>query len=558
MNVLAFHTYQISISVAGTEVGTSRSAAQRHSYWATVTAHGTFQLVAPCCCVAKEAKPKTEPSVEAAMLLFQGKRHLIVQDYTSAVVSLQEACELLAKLYGETGKECGEAYLCYGRALLELARQESDVLGDALESEEEKDDDEDDDDEEEDGEDKSREEDSAGSSKEGSDEESEKKQEQQSGSAADEKKQEQSGSAAEPSEIPGVAKAVESKDTVGSGDGEAVAGAAPEVKAQQNGGENEEDAEEDLEKPEPALKEDTEPPPSEPGTSTAGPSGSSSPPKEEDVPNLQLAWEVLELAKNIFKRQAEEETENNRDYRLKVAEVLLRLGEISLESDNCEQAVEDFSECLSIQRELLEPDDRKIAETYYQRGLAYSFGGLYQQAFVDFTDSVRVLELRVENRTRFVNENKDKEREGSLEDDPVWVAEREVEDLKKVLPEVRNRVEDTEDTIRQDCRALKDATIQKMRERLPATSPVKSSDSGPESSRPVNVITHLIKRKPDALQRTSDEGGSAGSSAATPKKIKPEAVDTNGESSSKPLASEIPKANDCEKPATSPLKSVAS
>lgn len=119
-----------------------------------------------------EAKPKKEPSVEAAMLLFQGKRHLIVQDYTSAVVSLQEACELLAKLYGETGKECGEAYLCYGRALLELARQESDVLGDALESEEEKDDDEDDD---EDGEDKSQEGDSAGSSKGGSDEESEKK-----------------------------------------------------------------------------------------------------------------------------------------------------------------------------------------------------------------------------------------------------------------------------------------------------------------------------------------------------------------------------------------------
>ncbi|KAH6941234.1 hypothetical protein HPB50_015140 [Hyalomma asiaticum] len=455
---------------------------------------------------AQPAKPDGEEKskVDAAMLLLSGKRDFIVQDYASAAASLEEACKLLANLYGETAKECGEAYLFYGRALLELARQESDVLGNALEE-------------------KSQEEDSAGSSKEGNDEENGKKQ--------DEEKQ--SGSAEEPSEIPGVANAAESKDAGVSGDGgEAEASAADVVKAQQNGGENEEDAEEDLEKPEPALKEDTEPPPCEPGTSTGGPSGSASPPKEEDVPNLQLAWEVLEIAKNIFKRQAEEETENKNEYQLKVAEVLLRLGEISLESDNCEQAVEDFSECLKIQIELLEPDSRKMAETYYQRGLAYSFGGQYQEAVNDFRDSVRVLELRLENCNRFVSENKDKERKGSLEDDPVWMAEREAEDLQKLLPEVRNRVEDTEDTIRQDCRALKDATIQKMRERLPATSPVKSSGSGPESSRPVNVITHLIKRK-----RTSDEGCSSGSSSAVPKKLKPEVTETNGESSDKPMPS---------------------
>ncbi|KAL3199287.1 hypothetical protein MRX96_013945 [Rhipicephalus microplus] len=420
---------------------------------------------------SQPAKPDGEDKskVDAAMLLLSGKRDFIVQDYASAAASLEEACKLLANLYGETAKECGEAYLFYGRALLELARQESDVLGNAL-------------------------------------------------------------------------------------------GAATEVKAQQNGGENEEDAEEDLEKPEPALKEDTEPPPSEPGTSTAGPSGSSSPPKEEDVPNLQLAWEVLEIAKNIFKRQAEEETENQNEHRLKVAEVLLRLGEISLESDNCEQAVEDFSECLKIQMELLEADSRKMAETYYQRGLAYSFGGLYQEAVNDFRDAVRVLELRLDNCNRFVNENKDKERKGSLEDDPVWVAEREVEDLQLLLPEVRNRVEDTEDTIRQDCRALKDATIEKMRERLPAPSPVKkSSDSQPESSRPVNVITHLIKRKPGTLQRTSDGASSSGgSSTCVLKKVKPEVTETNGESSGKPPASETSIANDCEKTAASPLKTVAS
>ncbi|KAH7935513.1 hypothetical protein HPB52_009502 [Rhipicephalus sanguineus] len=425
---------------------------------------------------SQPAKPEGEEKskMDAAMMLLSGKRDFIVQDYASAAASLEEACKLLANLYGETAKECGEAYLFYGRALLELARQESDVLGNAL-----------------------------GSSKRGSEEENGKKQDEE----------EQSGSAAKPSEIPGVANAAESKDSSGgSGDGgEVAAGAAIEVKAQQNGGgntgaaENEEDVEEDLEKPEPALKEDTEPPPSEPGTSTAGPSGSSSPPKE----SLNGCVDRC--------RQAEEDTENQNEHRLKVAEVLLRLGEISLESDNCEQAVEDFSECLKIQMELLEADSRKMAETYYQRGLAYSFGGLYQEAVNDFRDAVRVLELRLENCNRFVSENKDKERKGSLEDDPVWVAEREVEDLQLLLPEVRNRVQDTEDTIQQDCRALKDATIQKMRERLPATSPVKkSSDSGP---------------------RTSDGGSSAGSSTSVPKKVKSEVTETNGESSEKPLAS---------------------
>merc|ERR1719228_1561491 len=60
--------------------------------------------------------------------LAAGKRALLVQDPNDAVENLAEACELLGKVYGETGNEMGESYFYYGKALLELARLEAGVI----------------------------------------------------------------------------------------------------------------------------------------------------------------------------------------------------------------------------------------------------------------------------------------------------------------------------------------------------------------------------------------------------------------------------------------------
>lgn len=469
--------------------------------------------------------------MDAAMLLLQGKRHLLVQDFPSAVASLQEACQLLGVLYGETAPQCGEAYLCYGKALLELARQETGVLGNALDSEEEEE--EEDDEEAEEGEGEGSGGEAAGGGSEGS----ENKAEVPKSDAAPKEKEKTAevsssveGSGGEGSSS--VAEVMETREVKGEGEGPSEA-------------EKEEDAEEDLEKPEPALKEDIEPSePCQPGTS----SGTSAPaPKEEEeeVSNLQLAWEVLELAKIIFEGQAKK---GSREAQLKVADVLLKLGEISLESDNCGQAVEDLGKCLCIQRELLEADSRQLAETHYQRGLAHSFAGHYHEAADDFRAALGALELRVDNLTKLIEEGKGKERTGSLDDDPIWRAEREVEDLKGLLPEVRAKMEDTQDMLRQDCKALKDATIQKMMDRVPPASPVKNAASGSEASRPVNVITHLIKRK-----RTSDEAPAGESSSAATKKPKPEVTETNGDS----LRSSPMETSATEKTTASPLKSAA-
>jgi len=65
-------------------------------------------------------------------LLAEGKRDLLVHAIPDAVSNCSKACEIMVKHKGEMATECAEAYLYYGKALLELSRVESGVLGNAL------------------------------------------------------------------------------------------------------------------------------------------------------------------------------------------------------------------------------------------------------------------------------------------------------------------------------------------------------------------------------------------------------------------------------------------
>merc|ERR1712002_973687 len=68
----------------------------------------------------------------AKELLAEGKRDLLVHAIPDAVSNCSKACEIMVKHKGEMATECAEAYFYYGKALLELSRVESGVLGNAL------------------------------------------------------------------------------------------------------------------------------------------------------------------------------------------------------------------------------------------------------------------------------------------------------------------------------------------------------------------------------------------------------------------------------------------
>ncbi|CAG4961156.1 unnamed protein product [Parnassius apollo] len=382
-------------------------------------------------------------------LLGSGRRHLAVRDYNAAVETLAKACELLAKEHGDTADQCAEAYLWYGKALLGLSREESGVLGDGMPGTGNADE-EDDDNEEENGED------------------------------------EQNGDV----EIEAEAKPEKEK-----ANGVAADSGSGEVKKIE--------AESTTKEDEPGSTVSTSgTDENKPGTSNGEPMDESiaNLENEDDVDNLQLAWEMLDLARSILHRRVE--TGGGDGDRALLADVHLALGEVALESETYDKAVIDMMSCLEIQKKLYGSDDRRIAETHYQIGLANSLASNFEDAIMHFKNAANILETRIKTleNPNAVTEDATVKKYSSA--DPLYSIEGEIKELKELLPEIQEKIQDMMD--------YKAETIKRVRETLcpsngESSSQITTSTSSTVEPKPAaSDISHLIKRKRKASDGEAD------------------------------------------------------
>ncbi|KAK7100670.1 hypothetical protein V1264_023581 [Littorina saxatilis] len=381
-------------------------------------------------------KDKMDARLKATNLLAQGKRNMVCQEIPTAVQQFQDACQLLSGAYGEMAKECADAYFQYGSALLELARMEQGVLGNAL-----------------DGVDVDAEDDAEPNNKE----------------------------------------QFEPVDKIGDGAGKTDKG--DEKKDTEDGEEEEEEDDE-----EEGEEEGDEVESQEEGEKKEGEED------PEDISNLQLAWEVLELSKVIYSK------EENKESQLKAAESSLKLGEVSLETEQYEQAINDLEACLKIQKEHLDSFDRAVAETHYQLGLAYHMNKQFEKAVENFKAAVNCLETKIEKLQIIVKEKPPKEQSQWV--DPAESAEKEIKEIETILPEIKEKITDAVD----ESKSLDDFKTMAKEAMGSAFSAVAGSTtetgfgSGDGSSKsPVKSaeekkaldISHLIrkKRKPDEEEK---------------------------------------------------------
>lgn len=368
----------------------------------------------------KQASPaKTDSPVdnkkEAMNHFVAGKRHLLVRDLNAAVDSFAQACEMLSAEYGEAAYECADAYYYYGKALLDMARAESGVFGNALDGVPEG-------------------EDSDNSQTEDPDKMTEEEKddvEKKVGEALDEnftvleekieERQKRAESTEDETEEEGEDEAAVEGDAKKVEDAEAK---EPEKTKEESKEESKEDIGGDA--AEAKEGEDMKAQEAE---------------EEEDPSNLQLAWEMLEFAKVAYTNKLANATpEEKKAVEMKICETLLTLGEVSVENETYDQAVTDITECLNKRKELHAADSRRVAETYYNLGVALGHNVKFDEAVVALEDAIKVLKLRMENL-----KNKTESSDESKVDDAFYSRDGEISELESLIPEIQEKIQDTKD-----------------------------------------------------------------------------------------------------------------
>lgn len=420
----------------------------------------------------------TDEEFEKAQKIFQqGKKNLLLNKFDEAVNNIGDACKSYSTKFGEISENCAEVYYFYGKALLELARVENTVLGNALNGVPE---------------DTEPINDSRyGNPEDVKDEEKKEISDQVIEAMCEEKTPETEPTSTEtPTETPATTEATPAAETLSTTtempaattETPATTTEIPatttetpatttetttelkedEEEADDDGEEAEEDDEddEDLAKNDEQIKDEAE---------------------ADDISNLQRAWEMFELAKLIYNKHFNDDLVFKHK---RIAECLLKLGEISVEQELYEQAVIDITESVKFQEEYKERDERMLAESFYQLGLAYQFNNQFSESNESFKKSTNILQLRIDKLKGMIESTSDDLEKNSFKD--------EITELETLLPEMLAKLEEVSEQGQQSINLIKEAKecfLNSMEKNGTATTTTTSSDAE------VKDITSLVKSK---------------------------------------------------------------
>ena len=86
----------------------------------------------------------------------------------------------------------------------------------------------------------------------------------------------------------------------------------------------------------------------------------------------------------------------------------------------------------------MEADNRCLAETHYQLGVAYSFSDDFDKSLGSFSKALKIIEDRITNLKKGTSPSKGSKKSPSK--DPL-----EIKELSNLIPEIKEKIEDMEE-----------------------------------------------------------------------------------------------------------------
>ncbi|KAG5061132.1 hypothetical protein AAZX31_01G168100 [Glycine max] len=171
---------------------------------------------------------------------------------------------------------------------------------------------------------------------------------------------------------------------------------------------------------------------------------------DEDETDLDLAWKMLDIARAIVEKQSVNTIEQ--------VDILSTLADVALEREDFETSLSDYQKALTILEQLVEPDDRKIADLNFRICLCLEVSSKPQEAIAYCQKATSVCKARLHRLTNEVKSCSDLTSASELAQDvpacpksesnnSILDKQSEIETLKGLSSELEKKLEDLQQLV---------------------------------------------------------------------------------------------------------------
>ncbi|KAF2074002.1 hypothetical protein CYY_004678 [Polysphondylium violaceum] len=143
---------------------------------------------------------------------------------------------------------------------------------------------------------------------------------------------------------------------------------------------------------------------------------------EEDASPIEAAWEIFETARIIYEKEGNRESE--------ISEIHICLGGLCIDSENIDNAIEEYTKALNIREGAKNKNYREISETYYYLGLAYQLQNNTKKAEHNYRLAIDILTNLLNTKQKSLDSKpSDPTEENKIID--------EIQDIKNVIADLQ-------------------------------------------------------------------------------------------------------------------------